>query len=113
MRPILAVVVPVCIMLTGCSAQPGPKSSDDKKEPKVQKNADPTSTSELDGTWQAARIEAEDGASDNDMASNTRLTIAGEKLKVTLGVANMEGLITTDTTQKPKAFDAKASSKEG
>jgi uncharacterized protein (TIGR03067 family) len=70
-------------------------------------------TSPLDGTWQAVRIEAEDGTSGNDMASVTSLTIAGEKLKVTLGAANIDGFITTDTTRSPKTFDAQGSSKEG
>jgi uncharacterized protein (TIGR03067 family) len=70
-------------------------------------------TSELDGTWQAVSIEAEDGTSGNDMASVSRLTIAGEKLKVALGAANIDGFITTDTTRNPKTFDAKGSSKEG
>jgi uncharacterized protein (TIGR03067 family) len=47
------------------------------------------------------------------MASATRLTIAGAKLKVTLGAATIEGSITTDTTRNPKTLDAQGSSKEG
>ena len=78
-----------------------------------QQSANVQPTSKLDGTWQAVRIEAEDGSSGNDMASATRLTIAGEKLKVTLGAANIDGSITTDTTRNPKTFDAQGSSKEG
>ena len=83
------------------------------KQPTQGGAEQPKPTSKLDGTWQAVRIEAEDGTSGDDMASATRLTIAGEKLKVTLGAANIDGVITTDTTRNPKTFDAKGSSKEG
>src|SRR5687767_15699881 len=65
-----------------------------------------TGTSELDGTWQAVRFELEDGASNNAAASVTRLTIAGETMKQSGMLADIDGFITTDATQNPKTFDA-------
>ncbi len=65
-----------------------------------------TGTSELDGTWQAVRMELEDGVSNNAAASVTRLTIAGEKIKQTGMLGEINGFITTDPTQNPKTFEA-------
>jgi uncharacterized protein (TIGR03067 family) len=65
-----------------------------------------TGTSELDGTWQAVRMELEDGISNNAAASVTRLTIAGEKIKQSGMIGDIDGFITTDATQNPKTFDA-------
>jgi hypothetical protein len=71
-------------------------------------------TWELDGTWQAVRMELADGTSHNDMASVTRLTIAGLKVKYSGLVGDkysgllgeIEGLISIDATQNPKTFEA-------
>lgn len=63
-------------------------------------------TSELDGTWQAVRMELEDGVSNNAAASVTRLTIAGDKIKQSGMIGDIDGFITTDPTQNPKTFDA-------
>jgi uncharacterized protein (TIGR03067 family) len=62
--------------------------------------------SELDGIWQAVRFELQDGVSNNAAASVTRLTIAGEKLKQSGMLPDIDGFITTDATQNPKTFDA-------
>src|SRR5262245_53408385 len=67
--------------------------------------------SELDGTWQTVRVEIEDGTSGNDLPT-VRLTILGDKLSCT-GIGNIDGSITTDATQSPKAFDGRGSSKDG
>jgi uncharacterized protein (TIGR03067 family) len=63
-------------------------------------------TSELDGTWQAVRMELQDGVSNNAAASVTRLTIAGEKMKQSGMLPDIDGFITTDATQNPKTFEA-------
>jgi uncharacterized protein (TIGR03067 family) len=107
MRRIIALFALVAAAASlGCPGKPPAQPTQGGAE-------QPKATPKLDGTWQAVRIEAEDGTSGNDMASVTRLTIAGEKLKVTLGAANIDGFITTDTTRNPKTFDAQGSSKEG
>jgi uncharacterized protein (TIGR03067 family) len=65
-------------------------------------------TAELDGTWQTVRMEYEDGSTRNDMASVTRLTIVGEKLKCSFRHpaprGDIDGFITIDATQSPKTF---------
>jgi uncharacterized protein (TIGR03067 family) len=70
-------------------------------------------TSELDGTWQAVRMELEDGTSHPDAASVTRLTIAGEKVRSSGMAGDIDGIITSDATQSPKAFEAGGISKSG
>jgi uncharacterized protein (TIGR03067 family) len=63
-------------------------------------------TSELDGTWQGVQWEGEDGNRSDVGAVAMRMTIAGEKLKMTHPVGPIDGFIFTDATQNPKTFHA-------
>jgi uncharacterized protein (TIGR03067 family) len=70
-------------------------------------------TSELDGSWKGVRWEGEDGKRDDLTAVGMRLTIAGDKVKLTTPYGEIDGLITTDVTQNPKALDAGGSKRGG
>lgn len=63
-------------------------------------------TSELDGTWQGVQWEGSDGHRSDIGAVAMRMTIAGEKLKMTHPAGPVDGFILTDATQNPKTFHA-------
>lgn len=65
-----------------------------------------TGTSELDGTWQGVQWEGGDGHRSDIGAVAMRMTIAGEKLKMTHPAGPVDGFIFTDATQNPKTFHA-------
>jgi uncharacterized protein (TIGR03067 family) len=65
-----------------------------------------TGTSELDGTWQGIQWEGEDGRRADVGAVAMRMTIAGEKLKMTHPIGPIDGFIFSDATQNPKTFHA-------
>jgi len=60
--------------------------------------------SELDGTWQGIQWEGEDGKRADAGATAMRMTIAGDKLKMTHPLGPIDGFIFTDATQNPKTF---------
>jgi uncharacterized protein (TIGR03067 family) len=62
--------------------------------------------SELDGTWQGVQWEGSDGTRSDIGAVAMRMTIAGEKLKMTHPAGPVDGFIFTDETQNPKTFHA-------
>ena len=63
-------------------------------------------TPELDGTWQGIQWEGSDGHRSDVGAVAMRMTISGEKMRMTHPAGPVDGFIFTDATQNPKTFHA-------